>query len=355
MAILISLSIIPIIIKFMLGDIDENKRNKKIFYIICGICIFLVMGLRDRYTGSHDTDVYSLMLENFNSNLSLNDYLKSKNPDEIFFLFAEYGFYSLIWFLGKMQLDPQYLLIVSAFVISSCTLVFLYRHSNDSLLSIIMFICLGSFTFAMNGMRQAMAMSICLLSYLFVEKRKLIPFLITVFVATLFHKTAIIFTLVYLLNFMQFKFSHFVMLFLAFVLFYIFSENLIEIFDDVTNKDYSDGESFDGGGLITVLLYVASLLLLIMCDEEFRIQILPIIFITIIGLYLYLFRYFSIQIFERVSYYFYYFVLLIIPMEIKALNKTEKQIVYMLFTLFCIALFAYRISNGVFAEFKFFW
>lgn len=355
MAILISLSIIPIIIKFMLGDIDENKRNKKIFYIICGICIFLVMGLRDKTTGTEDTSVYYSLLETISSDISLSEYLKSRNPDETFFLFAEHGFSTFVWILGRLKLDPQSLIIASSLIISSCVMVFFYRHSKDSLVSVLMFICLGSFTFAMNGMRQAMAMSICLLSYAFVEKRKIIPFILTILLATMFHKTALIFSVAYLINFIKPKLSNMVIFVAALLIFFVFQDNLIEIFDEVANKDYSDGESLDGGGIITVLIYIGGIVLYFLGIKKFNDNnLLPLLMLGIVGLYLYLCRYFAIQMFERLSYYFYYSIPILVAAEFSQIEKTERRIVTIMFTILCLALFAYRLSNGDFSEFKFF-
>mgnify|MGYP003417925838 CR=1 FL=1 len=48
--------------------------------------------------------------------------------------------------------------------------------------------------------RQSMALSVCLLSLYFVFKRKLICFLLCIFVATLFHMSACFFVVVYFLN-----------------------------------------------------------------------------------------------------------------------------------------------------------
>lgn len=52
-------------------------------------------------------------------------------------------------------------------------------------------------TFIISGMRQVAAMSILFLSYPFIKKRKLIPFLLCVAVAYFFHNTAVIFVLAY--------------------------------------------------------------------------------------------------------------------------------------------------------------
>lgn len=46
--------------------------------------------------------------------------------------------------------------------------------------------------FSLNGMRQCIAMGIVLFSYLFAKRRKMVPFILAIFVGCLFHQTALI-------------------------------------------------------------------------------------------------------------------------------------------------------------------
>jgi hypothetical protein len=52
----------------------------------------------------------------------------------------------------------------------------------------------------MSGMRQSIALAILLVSVIFIVRRKLLLFIFTVFCACLFHKTAIVFCLAYVIN-----------------------------------------------------------------------------------------------------------------------------------------------------------
>ena len=69
---------------------------------------------------------------------------------------------------------------------------------------------------------------------------------------------------------------------------------------------------------------------------------------------MYLSRYFSNQILERLSYYFFYFTLPLIPNLVGDLEEREQKIVKMMFCILALVLFAYRLQKGLFNNFRFF-
>src|SRR5699024_9401100 len=59
------------------------------------------------------------------------------------------------------------------------------------------FISLGYLYFSFTGLRQTLALSIILLSYNYIRERNLLLFIMFVFIASLFHSTALVFLLIY--------------------------------------------------------------------------------------------------------------------------------------------------------------
>ena len=59
----------------------------------------------------------------------------------------------------------QWLLIFSGVVFSLSVCLFTYRNSKNPVISLMVFNCLGLFNFMVQGLRQAIAMSICLFAY----------------------------------------------------------------------------------------------------------------------------------------------------------------------------------------------
>lgn len=90
------------------------------------------------------------------------------------------------------------LLLAAAFFIPMG--VFIYRYSEDPLLSWITFSTVFYTFFAFSAMRQALALSVSVfMGFHFVRKRRLTGFLLLVFAAYTIHKSAIIFLPFYVL------------------------------------------------------------------------------------------------------------------------------------------------------------
>ena len=73
--------------------------------------------------------------------------------------------------------------------------------------------------------------------------------------------------------------------------------------------------------------------------------------LTITGLVIYFGRYISTQIYERMSYYFFYFLILLPPFVFNDLKPKEKTICKLCFVALSIVLFVHRIGKGAFADF----
>ena len=313
------------------------------------------MGLRWRYTGSPDTDMYCRLIEGLRVNgLSFRGYIQSRLA-ETSILTSEIGFYTFAWVVAKIFYYPQYLILFSAAITTVCVLRFIRLYSKDCEISVTMYICLGLLTFNMNGMRQALAMSICLIAYDFIVKKKPISFVLTILVAMTFHKTAIIFLPFYLIAYVKYNFWH-VSIFMGIIaLFYSLSNVLVKVFDDAMDKSYAASESAEGGGVVVVAIYICILLLAVMYRKSLDSDTArKCFFMTITGFILYCARYFSNAIYERMSYYFFYYSILLLPAVISKAPEQERKFVKFGIIFLSIVLFVYRVNGGAFSDFKLF-
>ncbi|EOT30779.1 EpsG family protein [Enterococcus saccharolyticus] len=73
----------------------------------------------------------------------------------------------------------------------------IYKVSKNYMWSIIILLLSGYFNLSLSMMRQAIALSVVLLSLNFIKKRKIIPFIICIIIGFYFHKSAILFLPVY--------------------------------------------------------------------------------------------------------------------------------------------------------------
>ena len=345
-----------IVWSFFIKKDSTYKISGKTYMIICSLALIFVMGLRSQDAGSMDTTMYSRMFDVAQKYSELRNFLDAKEVFEVPFLFSEIGFYACIW--GAAQFLPSmqwFILLTSAFIILA-TAKFISRHSDDPMISWLVFICLGLMTFSMNGMRQALAMSICLLAYRFVEDKKLLRFLIVVFIAVLFHKSAIIFALVYLMRNMKLDFKSIFIIAIAVAAFLIFAQNFAFLYDDFMGEDYVEGDSFESGGVVTIFIYLIAIIGMLLKHKTLQSSkfFLPFVLI-VIGLSLYMGRYISTQIYERASYYFSYFLILCFPTVLKESDIKVRMWLRTSFAILCIGLFAYRIGNSAMSNFEMFW
>ena len=88
--------------------------------------------------------------------------------------------------------DYQYFLMVIAAIVLVCLFVFLKNNSKSLTSSTLLFSCLFWGFYLTTGIRQTIAVCLSVfLSYGFIKKRKLVPFLLMVALAFLFHKSVI--------------------------------------------------------------------------------------------------------------------------------------------------------------------
>ena len=110
----------------------------------------------------------------------------------------EGGYQVVTWILSHIFKDGQWLLFLSGAFMSFSVCRFVNRNCKNPMFALMAFNCLGLFNFMVQGLRQAIAMCICLWAIEYCKKGQLLKFLGTVGAACLFHASAIVFTVVYI-------------------------------------------------------------------------------------------------------------------------------------------------------------
>ena len=331
-----------------------QQNNYKNYMILCGFVIAAVAALRTPYTGTVDNYRYVYTYKALQTYESFKEYYDI-HMEGYDFLSSEAGFYYFMWLLGRVFKDGQMALISSSILITWATCRFIRRNSVDVPLSLTIYVCLTMFTFNMNAMRQAMAMSICLFAYEFAKDRKLIPFVLTVLLAMLFHKTAMCFFPVYFLPKLKNTIGNWLFYVLGLLVCLLFVDEIIAGYFEISGEDYSDGLAMTGGGIFVVFLYLGTIVLAIYKYKMLeRISARTALLGSLVGLVAYIARYTNNQILERISYYYYYFLILLIPETIQELEGDEHKLIKVFFVIGALLLFAYRIWNGLFRHFTLF-
>lgn len=356
MGFLLAIPIWVVVLDALLKPNVQRKANQKAFMLLCSIALILIMGLRSQYTGSNDTRIYFHVFDMAKGCNAIHPYLKQMNVLDGGLLFSEVGFYLYTWISAQILPNAQWFLVISSTIIVAFTSYFIWHNSEDYSISWLVFICLGSMIFAMNGMRQAIAMAICLFSYEYAKRKKFISFLLVVLVAILFHKSALFFIIVYFVRNMKFNIKSLLILTTGIMLFFVFANRLAFLYDSMTGEDYFSAESFESGGVITILIYIIAIILAFLANKRlYDTNIFAALAIVILGLVIYLSRFVSTQIYERMSYYFFSYLMILFPATFKAFNPRDRILIKVFFVVFAFVLFTYRISKGAFAGYRLFW
>ena len=171
-----------------------SKRNKLIIYgVFCLFPIIMIYGLRVGI----GTDYYSY-LEGYNTfhEASFSSYWNYHLENKRIY-YQEIGFY----FLNRIVPSFRMLLFIEGILIYTVLLRALSDYRNELNIGFAIFIYMATqFTYSTNGIRYAIALAFVLLGYKNLAENKKVPFFLMIFLASLFHKTALICSLLYFLN-----------------------------------------------------------------------------------------------------------------------------------------------------------
>ena len=347
---LIPLAMIVAFLGFAPSRYGLQRNNYRNYILICGALILFLTATRGLRVGA-DTIQYVYKYRALQNYDTFREYYDQYMSDYDF-LSSEAGFYFTMWLFGRVFKDGQMAIIISSTLITVATCSFIYRNSKDVPLSLTIYICLGLFTFNMSGMRQAMAMSICLFAYEFAKNKKLIPFVLTVLLAMLYHKTAMCFFPMFFLPRLKNNLGSWLFYILGLVICLLFVDQIIAGYYEISGEDYSDNDAATGGGLFVIMLYLGTIVLTIYKPYILqRTSARTAMLATLAGFTAYLARYTGSDILERVSYYYFYFPILLIPEVFQELDEDEYKIIKVFFIIGAILLFAYRIWKSGFKQF----
>lgn len=323
-------------------------RRKKII-ITCALFLLLFLGLRSMYIGSIDCVRYSNLWQRV-SQMDFAEFIQFTKTAR-----TEIGFLLWEWGLSHIFASTQALFWLHGLIIVVCISIYLFRNSDDILLSYTMFICLELMCFMMQGLRQAIAMSICIVSIKYIQERKLIKFVLMVLFACLFHQTAVVFLVLYFVYGLQVNSKTVLISMVTICVLLALSNQIIGIANDIFDRDYTD--SVSSGGFVSVAIYILIIAFAILSTKntERDIDFSFFFFMTLFGATVYVMRYFGTRAAERISYYFMFGQMIVLPKSIKCLPEKSAKLILVIVWGLCVLLFAYRLKGSNMVPYLFFW
>lgn len=239
----------------------ENKIYKKFFFFLLVLMLILISGCRV------DNALYS---DEWNYRHSFTNISQLSFQKLDLSLTSEPAFTLLNWILSRFTNDPQIFIFVCSAVINAIFVNFLHKYSKNFIFSIFIYICSGFFFTSMNIIRQYIAMAIIILGFEHLKNKKIIKYTLYVFIAFLFHKSAIMALIFYFILNSTFILKHKIISFIFIVLILLNFNNLLNIFENSFYSDYVNEFSDSGYGVgIIRILFWSIMYLFILWKSEY--------------------------------------------------------------------------------------
>lgn len=326
------------LVLYFLYNTAVPKYKKWIFILGC-VGLWLFVGLRSDTTGV-DTIGYMRRFQNI-AETAWEDIPLTTDRD--------YGFYYFTKLIRCITDSNIAFKLITAFVSLIGVFDLCWHNTKKPLLALYFYITIGNLFFILTGMRQAMAMSICLLSVKFIQKRKIIPFAILVVLAAQLHHSAYIFLPMYFLGVRRVDTKNMLITIAVTLLAYFSYENLLMVANDILDYNYGVEKIDNGGIFFAILLIILTLALVTKSRWMKEVKERVVMNAGIICGVVWVFRLVG-RTAERPSMYFLNAIPVVFSEAIDSVeNKENRVFVEFGAIVLTFAFFAYRVAGQYYA------
>lgn len=344
----------PVIVCTAISLLDPrsftSNKKKRTYLIVCGIIMVLMVGLRYKGIGSGDTRFY---YDNWEMMAELP---LSALPRQLLTVDMEYGYQIFVWIFSHIFPCGQWLLILSGIFFSVSICLFIYRNCKNPVVALTVFNCLGLFNFMVQGLRQAIAICICLWALEQCKNKKFIKFILLVVLAASFHASAIVFTIIYILANFKLNFKSLAIFSVSVLIGFLLLPSLFDIVNYFINDDYDMSSAAESGGVIAILIYITIILFGLLfrdtSDKHYPIYIYSLI-VAMLAMVL---RNSISVIAERISYYFAFGQMVVLSNSINSLqDRRTRSLINTMAVILCFGVAIYKASYSILIPYTFFW
>ena len=320
-----------------------NKKKNYPILIFFGI-YFLLMALRDITIGA-DTLTYETMFSNISNTAwaDLYDYAGS-----------EFGYTVLNKLVSTLGGNYQvFLAVVSALVVLPLMKLY-YDYSENSMVSIALFLVLPVFIMNFSGLRQALAISMGIWGFYAAKDKKLIRFLLLALLAISFHKSGLVVLAIYPLYRLRLRPVHMIALLPGYVFAFFFRKRIFLDLLPIMGEEYTEryGEITDTGATAMLILFTLFLLysFIVPNEKEMDEVTCGLRNMLVVTTFIQMFSTISV-ITMRMNYYFLVFLPVLIPRITSRWTMADKfirtAVTVVLVSFFMIYYFvnAYQVDN----------
>lgn len=329
---------------FIHNDFKYNKRktipSTGLFVFFIAIQLILLLSMRAKTIGI-DTISYYNRFHSYSS-MSWADIFHDDRQ--------ELGFSALIKIISYFTDDYQLLLLCSAILTIVPIAIIINKYSSNVFLSFLLFICFGYFGFMFSGIRQGIAYGFIVYSYKFIRERKLLPFLLTIYLASLFHKSAFVFFPAYFIACLKIDKYTIAAYGILWIIAFAFKNTIYNLFENNFYNTVSDayGIKSTGAFMWTVMMNIIAITGIILnasLREKDR-NYTQFVNIMSIGAICTLFTSIGTNT-KRISGYYCIFLIFLIPRITDVFeNKTVKCFVNVILTIAITGMFIWSFTEN---------
>lgn len=208
----------------------NSYRNKQYVIVAC-LLIYVIYGLRNTYWIGVDSRYSYVRAYNTLAAMSWDEFWNSNNQ-------YNNAYYILNKLVQELGGDYQLFVSLEALFVTVCFGRLIYQYSPSPIQSICYHLGLLFFVFHFSALKQSFAMGFLMLAFDQIVKRKPIPFVLLVLIASQFHYPSLVFLPSYFITMVKPGKSFLILLAVVLALTYVFRNQLLNLMLDA----YKGGE-----------------------------------------------------------------------------------------------------------------
>lgn len=261
---------------------------------------------------------------------------------------GEYGTIMLIR-VSKYLNNPNIFFIVNGFISLLLISKAIKRYSKDQWSSLFWFLCFPLFFLnSLSVVRLFTALSLTFYGFRYIEQKKAIKYAIVVFVASLFHKSALIAILLYFISTVKLKVSRLIILLFLLPVIGVFLNFLVLNYLP-RYAIYTEKTNIQEGTKAIIVFVIITILSVTLKDRIIKDDPIASAYLNcfLFGISIYLMFYNQGTMGHRLSLYGTIFSVLLIPKLVSIIkNPTERVIVNIIIYTLCYVMFLYTVYVG---------
>lgn len=172
----------------------KSKQKTQIICLFGFIIWVLIIGLR------HPSMGVDLQYGKSTGYLAVYEFIAEAPWEDVLhkqFLNYERGYIIFNKLLSYLSQNSQMLLFSSAIIAIGSVSLLIAKNSKSAILSFVLYCGLSVFMLTFSGIRQAIAISITILAFFCIKKKKIFLFILLTLLASAFHASALVFLIAY--------------------------------------------------------------------------------------------------------------------------------------------------------------